>query len=229
MYWWAWLLIAVTIYIGFGVARRHRNRRAKIIINIPVTGFANFQIIPHDASPEDLIQLALCYGSKIRWLLQMEPEQVRDIYHGLCNEVIDFWSAPGADLIDRMPTASQLREDDSSPHAVVGGEQYVVTLYRTDYHNLHNKAWVITTVPHPSLAANIPWSFLLVLNAVFVLLKPSEQETLRRAIVDWYKYAFEELHPKRSISSLDSLFKVSLDIVVRAKTKVVLERDGERN
>jgi hypothetical protein len=228
MYWWVWLLIALIIFIGFGIARRHRNRRAKIIINIPVTGFVNFQITPHDASPEDLILLALCYGSKIRWLLQTEPEQVRDIFHGLCNEVTDFWSAPGADLIDRMPTARQLREDDSSPHAVAGGEQYIVTLYRTDYHNLSNKAWVITAVPRPSLAANIPWSFLLVLNAVFVLLKPSEQETLRQAIANWYKYAFEESHPNRSISSLNSLFKASLDIIVSAKTKVVIEQDGDR-
>lgn len=215
--------------ISFGISRRHRNRRSKIIINIPVTGFANFQITPNDASPDDLILLALCYGSKIRWLLQMEPEQVRDIFLELCNEVINSWSEPGADLIDRTPTARQLREDKSISHAVAGGEQYVVTLYRTDYHNLRNKAWVITTIPRPSLAANIPWSFLLVLNAVFVLLKPSEQETLRQAIADWYKYAFEESHPNRSISSLNSLFKTSLDIIVRAKTKVVIEQDGERN
>lgn len=222
-HWWAWLLIAVIVWLGIAVARRHRNRRAQITINIPVTGSPNFQITPHDASPEDLSLLTLCYGSKIWWLLQREPEQVRDIFPGLCNEAIDFWSASGADLIDRMPSACRLREDESTPHAVAGGERYVVTLYRTDYHNLRNRAWVITTIPRPSLAANIPWSFLLVLNAVFVLLKLSEQETLRLAVTEWHRYAFGQSLPKRSLSSLNSLFKASFESLVHAKTKEMPE------
>ncbi len=223
MHWWVWLLIAVIVWLSLAIARRHRNRRAQITVNIPEAGFPNFQITPHDASPEDLSLLALCYGSKIRWLLQTEPEQMRDIFQKLCNEVIDFWSTPGVDLIDRMPSARRLREDESSPHAISGGERYVVTLYRTDYHNLRNKAWVITTIPRPGLAANLPWSFLLVLNAVFALLNPSDRKILGQAMAEWYECAFEQARLEKSLSSLNLLFKTSLESLLHAKTQEIPE------
>jgi len=223
MYWWIWLLIAVIVWISLVVARRHRNRRVQITINIPAKGFPNFQITPHDASPEDLSLLTLCYGSKIGWLLQTEPEQIRDIFHELCIEVINFWSAPGDDLIDQMPSARRLREDDSSPHAIIGGERFVVTLYRADYHNLQNKAWVITSIPRPGLAANLPWSFLLVLNAVFVLLKPLDRKILGQAMVDWCECALQQKRFERSLSSLNLLFKTSLECLLRAKTQEIPE------
>ena len=223
MHWWVWLLIAVIMWLGLAVARRHRNRRARFTVTIPVAGAPTLQLTPHNASPEDLSLIALCYGSKLRWLLQTEPELIREIFQDLCKETIVFWSAPGADLIDRMPSARRLRGDESSPHAIAGGERFVVTLYRTDYHNLRNKTWVITTSPRPGLAANLPWSFLLVLNAVFVLLKPSERETLGRAIAEWYECAFRQSRLKRSLSSLNSLFEASLESLLNAKTKEIPE------
>jgi hypothetical protein len=207
------------MWLGLAVARRHHNRRAQITITIPVKGYPNFQLTPDNASPEDLSLLALCYASKIRWLLLNEPELMGEIFQELCTEAIDFWSAPGSDLIDRMPSARRLRGDESSPHAVAGGERFVVSLYRTDYHNLRNKAWVITTIPRPSLAANLPWSFLLVLNSVFVLLQPSERETLGRAIAEWYGWAFGQSRLKKSLSSLNSLLEASVESLVHAKTK----------
>ena len=218
MPWWAWLLVAAIVWLGLAVARRHRNRRAQFTVTIPVAGPPTLQLTPHDASPDDLSLLALCYGSKLRWLLLTEPERIREILQELCSEAIDFWTEAGTDLIERMPSARRLRADESSPHAVADGERYVVTLYRTDYQNLRNKAWVMTTIPRPGLAANLPWSFLLVLNAVFALLKPSERDTLGRALVKWYECAFGESPPEGRSSALNALFKASLESWLHAKT-----------
>jgi hypothetical protein len=210
--------MVVAVALGAMVIRRHRNRRAQFTVTIPVAGPPTLQLTPHDASPDDLSLLALCYGSKLRWLLLTEPECIPEIFQELCSEAIDFWSEPGTDLIDRMPSARRLRGDESGPHAVAGGERYVVTLYRTDYQNLRNKAWVMTTIPRPGLTANLPWSFLLVLDAVFVLLKPSERETLGRALAEWYECVFGQGPPERSLSALNALFEASLESWLHART-----------
>jgi len=217
---WAWGAggYAVGVLAALAVARRHRNHRAQFTVTIPVSGPASLQLTPHDASPDDLSLLALCYGSKVRWLLLTEPECIPEIFQELCSEAIDFWSEPGADLIDRMPSARRLRANESGPHAVAGGERFVVTLYRTDCQNLRNKAWVITTIPRPGLAANLPWSFLLVLNAVFLLLKPSERDTLRQALAKWCERAFGEPLPEGRSPTLNALFEVSIESWLHAKT-----------
>jgi hypothetical protein len=161
MLWWVWFPIFVIVWFALAIVARHRNRRTQVSVFIPLSGYPTLRVTPHDASPDDLSLLTLCYGSKLHWLLRTEPELIRELFQQLCSEALDFWSEPGDDLIDRMPSARRLRADESTPHAVAGGEFFQVTLYRTDYKNLRNKAWVITAIPSPGLAATLPWSFLL--------------------------------------------------------------------
>lgn len=99
--------------VRFGVASRRRDGRAQFTVHIAEAGQATFQMTPGNPSDEDLSLLALCYAAKLRWLLLTEHERIQEVFQGLCREAIDFWTAPGSDLIDRMPSARRFREDES--------------------------------------------------------------------------------------------------------------------
>lgn len=218
MDWWVWLVLICVAGGSLSAFSGVRNRRARIVVRMPESSPPTIQLTTlGTVEPGDLCLLALCYASKVHWLLLSEMEPSRDLFREFCAEALDFWDAPGADLIDRMPTARALRDDPSVPHAVPGGERFVITLYRTDYRSLKNRVWVNNSLPRSGMAANIPWSALVVLNAAFALLDPETRVILHRAFSGWYDFAFEEWEPDQSMVGLNALFASALGAYTKAR------------
>ena len=217
MPWWVWLVLAIAaVWVTLGVTGRNRNRRAQATVWIPETGPSALQISTDDTSPQDLQLLALCYASKIRWLMASEPPLLGEMLRKLCGEAVECWMADGVELIDRMPTARAMRDDTSAPKAVSGGERFSVGLFRTNYQTLNNRAWAINSLPRPGLAPNVPWSVVLLLNGVHGLLAESDSQTLKRALSLWHDRAF--CGPvDQSQAGLRNLFAVSSACVLEAQ------------
>jgi hypothetical protein len=100
-------------------------------------------------------------------------------------------------------------------------------MHRTHYRELRNRAWVDNTLPQPGLASNIPWSFLLVLNAIFVLLKPPERDVLGGALAGWFDRAFAQSPPEPSAQGLKMLLEASMESWLHAEASA--ERESIRS
>jgi hypothetical protein len=210
MPWWVWVALVAVVYFAYAYSRRYRNRRVRAVIYFPPKGHATIQIDPGSATPANLSLTVLCYASKVWWLLQSEFNISSDIFRQLIGEAIDFWSEGHGDLIDRMPTAAALRSAEDHPTAVPGGERFDISFYRTQYQTLRNRVWIINSLPKPGLAANIPWSAIILLNAVFVLLNDPVRERLHRALSSWADLVLAGGLTDQSLAGLNALFAVSL-------------------
>lgn len=209
MPWYGWVGLALGAYIAYTIATRHRNRRVVAELTIPPTGTPTVELGPSNALPSDLCLAALCYASKVRWLVNSEFAVSKDLLTELFAEACDFWDEGSGDLIDRMPTASSIRKNQDHPRAVQQGEVFRISLYRTGYQNLTNRAWVINTIPRPGLAANLPWSAILLLNTVSVVLPVEARSHLGRALRIWFQAAMQPDFDKQTTQSLGELFRQS--------------------
>jgi hypothetical protein len=217
MEWWIWVMALIIIAGMYSFATRNRDVRVRAVIRISVNAFPTVQIDPSSASTEDLLYLVLCYASKVRWLLLSEPPVIQDMFREICAEAISHWDERGSDLIDRMPTARALRSDTTGPKAVSGGETYKVSLRRTGYKNLENRAWVINSLPKASLAVNPPLTAIVLLNVVFALLSWENRQFLRSAWTNWFDLAFGTESVDQSTGALRMLFKASADSITEAR------------
>lgn len=208
---WLWLFgVAALLWVAYTLMTWNANRRVVADIHVPEHGRPTISISPGRANPDDLSLTALCYLSKIRWLLDTEPQVVMDTFKEMCGEAVDFMLEParGQDLIGRMPTADAFRSYSDDPKAVSGGESYRVRFYRTRYKALRNKAWVINSLPRPSLALNPPWSSIVLLNGAHALLADRDRRRLRAALAAWFDVAFGD-ETFRGLKGLNRLFEVS--------------------
>jgi len=218
MPWYGWGAIAVAAYTAYAIATRHRNRRVRAEITIPTRGTPTIQLCPPSALPIDLSLAVLCYASKIRWLVNSEFAVSRDLLRELLGEACDFWNEGTGDLIERMPTASTIRTSEDHLQAVDPREVFRITLYRTGYRNLRNRAWVINTIPRPGLAANLPWSAILLLNAVFVILPDEARAQLGQALRNWFDSAMDPAFDNQAQQTLARLFALSVSAYDQAMT-----------
>jgi hypothetical protein len=134
----------------------------------------------------------------------------KDLFRELLGEACEFWNEGTGDLIDRMPTASAIRRSDNHPRAVDLGEVFHISFFRTEYRNLHNRAWVINTIPRPGLAANLPWSVILLLNAVFAVLPEEARAHLGQALCNWFDSAMDPAFDNQAQGTLARLFELSI-------------------
>jgi len=217
MPWWGWLLLLVAaIWGATSFVGRTRDRRARALIHIPESGQPTISLRPPSPLPADLALLALCYASKIRWILRNEPPMIQQLHRELCGELVDFWNEGGGDLIDRSPTAAAVRAAVDAPRAVTGGESFKVDLFRTAYRNLTNKGYVLNTLPKPGLAANIPWSSIHLFNVAFVLSADSDRARFHRATSAWFAAAYSDAVDYQGLAGLNALFALSYASVAEA-------------
>ncbi len=219
MPWWGWILVILVIlliWLVSGALRRNRDRRVRVALRIPEAGHPTISMVPSSASAADLALMALCYASKVRWLLSSEPPVVQRMHRELCGELVDFWHEPGGDLIDRSPTASAIRSSVHAPKAVAGGEEFTVDLFRTEYRSLADHASVQNTLPNPGLAANIPWSSILVFNTAFALSGESDRDRMHQATSEWFNAAYKPERTFEGLTGLKELFSCSYGAVANA-------------
>ena len=107
------------------------------------------------------------------------------------------------------PTSRAIRKGEDHPRAVQQGEVYRISFFRTAYQNLSNRVWVINTIPRPGLAANLPWSAILLLNAVFVVLPVDVRPRLGQALQSWFEAAMQPDCDRQTMQSLRGLFQLS--------------------
>ena len=214
---WSMLLGALVLLVGIYVFATRNRSRVSAVVTIPVTSSPTVQIDPPDAQAEELLHLVLCYASKVRWLVLSEPAAIQEVFRQLCREAADSWDKPGTDLIDRMPSGATCRNERTDAKAASGGEDYKIALFRTDYTNLENRCWVTNSLPRASLAVNPPWSVVVLLNAVFVLLNGGDREWLRRSWATWCAEALAAGSVDSSASGLKTLFRVSVKSVANAR------------
>lgn len=216
---WAWLSIAVVVlaYVVATLATRRRHRRAEAIVWIPEKGAPTVQLETFSGSSDDLINLALCYASKVQWLMASEPPVIQQVFRDMFLAVARNWNAPGADLIDRVPEAAAIRADSDSPKAVDGGEVYRISFFRTDYKALENRTWVVNSIPKQSLAVNPPWSAIVLLNAIFARLDQSDRRVLGEAWKTWCGAALGEV-TEQSAAGLKRLLQASAESTAEARS-----------
>jgi hypothetical protein len=213
-----WILIVgaiVLVYLALAMRGRSRNRRLTSQIMIPSAGQPSVSFAPEPANQDDLCLLTLCYATKMRWLLNNEPDQVRDALTGLIAEAVSSWDEAGPDLISRMPTGKQLRSEDA-PQAAASGETFRISFYRTDYQRLRNRASVVTHIPRPGMVVNLAWSVILLLNAVEARLDDNHRQFMRDALRDWLNLANTQLAYDTSQQTLRQLNDATLDLWMKA-------------
>ena len=215
----AWLIVAAVVlaYVVTTLATRRRDRRAEAVVRIPDKAAPTVRLETFSGSSDDLINLALCYASKVQWLLASEPPVIQQVFRDMSLAVARNWSAPGADLIERVPEAAAIRADSDSPKAVDGGEVYRISYFRTDHKALENRAWVVNSIPKQSLAVNPPWSAIILLNAIFARLDLDDRRVLGEAWKTWCSAALDEA-TDQSAAGLKRLFQASVESTAAARS-----------
>ncbi len=168
------------------------------------------QLDPPNAPPTHLCLAVLCYASKMRWLVNDDPTAT-EFLRGLIEEACRSWNDGSGDLIDRMPNAAALRASAGYPRAVDPVEVFRISFYWTGESSRDNRAWVINDIPDPGFAANLPWSVLLLLNAVFVSVSGQARAHMRRALQKWFDAAMDTSFDNNAPETLPRLFLLALD------------------
>lgn len=186
----------MTLVIAYFVLARvllKRDLKVTATVEIPPFGSPLAIFVPSEAAAEDLTRMVLTYGSKLRWLLIHEPNEIQEIFKELTAEVSDFWAEGTGPLLPRLPTAARLLENTKDhPAAVKTGERFVVRYMRTSFRMRPNKSRVTNDLAQPGLAVNLAWHYLVLVGAVYDALTPDARAIAGRAFQLWWADAFEQ-------------------------------------
>lgn len=157
----------------------------KAEITIPEHGNPVVTWQPPSANPEELGLMALCYGVKIGWLMEVEV-QVRDLFTTLALELASLKNKhlDSESIIESLPTARELHASLAGESAAVpNGEVFEIQLFRKSLAepggSQRELAWVNNSLPQPGLASNIPWSVFLLADKIW----PRLNQSLRKRLV----------------------------------------------
>jgi hypothetical protein len=218
------LLIAATIAIGLfmlvkffrGPAKAGAPKRTlTATIAISPSGESQVSFTPEVADPELLVKLLVCYGAKLRWLLNNEPPIVVEALRGFSAEAIDQWAALNvSNLIEAMPSASLFAANaDGAAVAVGQGEQFVVRLQVLP----DGAGYVTNKIPKPGMSINLAWHFVLLLKAVRDKLSAEERRSSIYVLQGWFDSVFSELGENKSMAGAKALNKAANEAYVRAQ------------
>ncbi len=224
-------LIAFGIYLLYTFVLHRRDRRVRAEVIIPENGRPMMSINPPAAAPDDLCLMVLCHASFVRWLMETESTVVRDMYLQLCNEAVDCWDRDGIRLLDRLPTASGIEtalESQNLRKTVPGGERYAISFWRDEVRHFKPKVYVtVNSTPRRGLAANLPWTVILLLNAVHNLVPREYAElALRDAWRDWFEAAFAHKNDYSGSAGLKRMYLVSFEVWRKARSCLASTRES---
>ncbi len=203
------LLALVCVYI---VWARRRKAVLAVTITIAPSGESVVVFSTDRPSPDQLIRLMLCYGSKVRWLLNSEPTKLTEIFREFLAEVIGVFSSVDVnDLVTDVPLLREVAQNaQGAPASVPGGERFAVRVF----YGAHGRAWITNDLPRPGLAFNIPWHYLILVQAIRSRLEQDDRHWAQRALQAWFVKAFTE---QESTQSLNVLNATANDVTDRAQ------------
>lgn len=160
-----WLIgvLVVLAFLSWRLRRRSGNPaplHAQVYIAPSGQHSVDFEGQPTE---ESLSLLALTYGAKIRWLLNHEPAETRELLSTLVEEAVGaLGKNDGGSLLDALPTSEHLQSAKArAVRAAGGGEEYLVQMRRWPT----GEAFVVNELPQPCHSFNIPWHYALLLSA----------------------------------------------------------------
>jgi len=206
-----YLIPAVAVaLLGYLLVRGGKARPVLVVtVKLAPTGQSEVRFVPESSEPALLRALLLCYGAKIRWLLNNEPAEIAEMFEELVGEAIDFWAEHEDDLLAVMPTASQLRAQIDVPFTVPAGEQFSVRLFTGP----SGQVYVLNDLPRPGLAINFAWHFIVLMDAVRSRLSESERVALHQGLQDWYDLIFSPAGQDSSFGALKNLNEKTNDLL----------------
>jgi hypothetical protein len=198
------LAAGIALFILFGVLRRKPVVTATIAIR--PSGESSVTFEPSDPAPDSLIRLLLCYGAKIRWVLNTEPPESAEAFEDFCRDALTDWAVVDVNnlIADMSSAAAFLNAIDGAPSTVPAGEQFTVHL-----HVSRNGAYVTNCFPTPGLAGNAVWNYVLLLEEVRSRLSQQQREESALALQAWWHSVFSELGQDASIRGLHRLTDAS--------------------
>jgi hypothetical protein len=206
-----WIIAAIVVLslVAFFLGHQSRGQNPQLvaIISIKEDGTHNVIFEPDAAMGADLTRLLLVYASKLRWLVLSEDHSVQNLFQGLTREIADVWLLAEDSLLEVMPTANALR-DAGGLFSVPGGETFTVKYYRTQSSS-PNRSFLHNDLPRPGLAANLPWHFCVLSDAVFQRLGQQERDTAYAAYATWLEAAYEGFPPSNSLQYLTHLVRAA--------------------
>ena len=158
------------------------------IINIFHYGNSDIEFIPSsDINEIKLMKIAFLYAVKVRFLLETEPLELKEMYQGLFEAIIKLsdWSPVGVVTERLKEVASSLEMQDEDLPYLGTDERFLINLVKgeeTDY--------VITEIPLPGLAVNLPISAIILSNAVASRLSMKNLEIFENQLSTFMKQVF---------------------------------------
>lgn len=204
-----WIVVLLLVLVvGFLLLRSAGRKRALVtaIVEIPASGAPSVSITPEGSNPQDLIQLLLSYGTKLRWVLNSEPPRVRGMFQELVGELIDVWPVSGEHGPLRMSGLGQLfSELEGRRQAVAGGERFTVHLHRF----ADGEGYVINHLAVPGLAANVSWHYILLADAIYKRLDQTSRDLASSALAAWWDVITSSSADDSSLSALTALNRLA--------------------
>jgi hypothetical protein len=196
--------------------------RAEILVR--PNGEAHVRLEPAAANAEQLRQLILCYGAKLRWLLKDEPEWVRQALESLSWEAVLRWE-DGFDgpALESLPSAAALRAMAvQSVPEVPRHERYIIQLYSDE----HGRGYPCGTLPSNPLRANLVRHFIALLQTVAARLNGGERAATQPVLLDWWDAMFGHSSQLGEDASLNEHIGVANRIHAQASAAARAGRDG---
>lgn len=173
--------------------------RAEIVIR--ADGEPRVSLEPEEVAADELLQLLLCYGAKLRWSLRAEPEWVRDGFQRLSREVAVGWDGENASgPFEALPSAPHLRLNaERFDLTVARHERYVIQLYSDQ----RGWGYPCGSLPPRPLRANLVWHFIALARAIASRLNEEQRAATRPVVLEWCRAMFDDAAGRRDEISLN--------------------------
>ena len=193
------LLVLVSFYL------RPRNLRATAEVFLHPAGPPEVSLWSRDGRSDELVRLGLAYAAKLRWVLVAEPREIREIFDTLFAELCESLQLETESIIDRMPTAREIRGLEGRVLAAPRGERFMIRYYRTSYKSFHNTSSIVNTLPRPGLATNLVWNYIVLMEEIHRKIDPLTRERASRAFGYLWQRSFAGGTVDRSLRGLKDL------------------------
>lgn len=143
-------------------------------INIKEDGTNSITFNPAEPPQEHLVMLVLSYAAKVRWLLNTEPDEVRDLFKVMMVELLEGWEdGSGEVLLNKMPMVNKISVDlQGFNFTVPGGEEFTVYLGQKETKFFY----VMNYLPQPGQSVNLVWQYGMLVSEIHRRLNDREKK-----------------------------------------------------
>ena len=158
---------------------------------------------PPEPPSDQLIQLALMYGAKLRWLLNNEPIEIKEMLVSFSELAISNWvSAKPGELASNIKNELKSRGLGADTTATIPiGETFTVKYY----HSASGWGHITNYLPKPrGMVINLAWHYIVLLEEIHSqLFSRGENSPLIQLMMFWMRE--QQLDPKFDGKGLNTL------------------------